>query len=212
MAIPDVKGYCGENAKGAAHMSDKRVSIGPKRNPQSEAAILDAATELLAEAGIAGLSMEAVARKARAGKATLYRWWPSRGALLLAVYQRQKRADPHADTGTLEGDVTAFLRTLLAHWSRPEGQVFRHILAAAQGDADVAEALATYRAARAGALRPMFERAAARGELAPGAPLAEMTSALIALAWYCLLTDDLDTDPGRLARVLVGGWTVPGTG
>ena len=86
-------------------MTERRASIGARRNPETEAAVLDAAEALVEEKGISGLSMEAVARRARAGKATLYRWWPTRGALLMAVYQRQKRIAGYPDTGTLEGDV-----------------------------------------------------------------------------------------------------------
>ena len=63
-----------------------RRSIGARRNPASEEAILDAAEAVLRENGIAGFSIEAVARRARAGKPTIYRWWPHRTALMLDVY------------------------------------------------------------------------------------------------------------------------------
>ncbi|MET0170455.1 MAG: helix-turn-helix domain-containing protein, partial [Aliihoeflea sp.] len=67
-----------------------RRSIGARRNPQSQEAILDAAEALLGDAGTAGFSIEAVARRARAGKPTIYRWWPNRTLLLLDVYKRFK--------------------------------------------------------------------------------------------------------------------------
>ena len=67
-----------------------RRSIGAQRNPESEKAILAAARELLAEEGLAGFSIEAVARRAHAGKPTIYRWWPDRTRLLLAVYAEFK--------------------------------------------------------------------------------------------------------------------------
>ena len=63
-----------------------RRSIGARRNPESAEAILEAAEAVLLESGYAGFSIEAVARKARAGKPTIYRWWPSKAALLLDVY------------------------------------------------------------------------------------------------------------------------------
>ena len=49
-----------------------RKSIGARRNPDSADAILDAAEAVLAEAGYAGFSIEAVARRARAGKPAFY--------------------------------------------------------------------------------------------------------------------------------------------
>ena len=74
-----------------------RRSIGARRNPESADAILQAAEAILTERGTAGFSIEAVAKRARAGKPTIYRWWPSRTALLLDVYQRRKgRAIPTA--------------------------------------------------------------------------------------------------------------------
>ena len=59
----------------------------------------------MAEEGIAGFSIEAVAKRARAGKPTIYKWWPGKTALLLDVYHRRKPAQVHMDTGTVEGDV-----------------------------------------------------------------------------------------------------------
>lgn len=187
----------------------KRGSIGARRNPATEAAILDAAAEIVDEGGIGALTMEAVARRARAGKATIYRWWPTRGALLLAVYERQKRIGAFPDTGTLEGDVTAVLRLLFAHWGRPEGAVFRHIIAAAQSDPDLAEALEAYRLERLESLTTVIARTAARGELVQDLPAADMASAVMAMAWLHLLTGHLDADPVALARVLVRGWARP---
>ena len=93
-------------------MTQSRTSIGAKKNPATETAILDAAARLLDQKGIAGLRMETVAREARAGKATLYRWWPTRGALLLAVFQRKKITLAGKDTGSLFSDLIAFAAEL----------------------------------------------------------------------------------------------------
>lgn len=115
-------------------MTEKRASIGARRNPDTETAVLDAAAEVLAEKGISGLSMEAVAKRARAGKATLYRWWPTRGALLLAVYRRMKFDDHYPDTGALDSDIAGVLALVLGHWRGGTAQVFRSIIAAAQAE------------------------------------------------------------------------------
>ena len=69
----------------------RRTSIGAQRNPDSEEAILAAAEAILIEEGFAAFSIEAVARRAKAGKPTIYRWWPSKAALLLDVYHRKSR-------------------------------------------------------------------------------------------------------------------------
>src|SRR5688572_28095634 len=111
-----------------------RRSIGAARNPQSEEAILDAAAAILAEAGYARFSIEAVARRAKAGKPTIYRWWPSKAHLLIDVYKRLKNVLPDPDTGSVHGDIVMFLDNLTAFWSGSAGDVFRSLLAEAQVD------------------------------------------------------------------------------
>lgn len=187
-------------------MTDKRASIGARRNPDTEAAILDAAAALLAEKGMAKLSMEAVARRARAGKTTIYRWWPTKGALLLAVYQRGKQIEGYADTGSLAGDMAEVLRVLFAHWQRPEGAQFRLLIAEAQSDPDVAQALESYRQTRLDSLEAIMARGLTRGELRAGAALRRMAEALMATAWLHLLTGQLDADPEPLAQLLLADW------
>ncbi|MBE9636593.1 TetR/AcrR family transcriptional regulator [Salipiger mangrovisoli] len=188
-------------------MTEKRASIGARRNPETETAILDAAAEILAESGISGLRMEAVAKRARAGKATLYRWWPTRGALLLALYRRRKPVAAYPDTGTLEGDLTAVFAQVFAHWHGETGQIFRSIIAAAQAEPDVAEALAEFREERLAGLREVVARAGVRGELAPDAVPARLAEAVIAMLWYKLLSGGLGDDPRALARLLCQGWS-----
>ena len=119
----------------------KRTSIGAQRNPASEEAILAAAGAILSEGGLAAFSIEAVARRAKAGKPTIYRWWPSKAALLLDIYHRQKGETFYADTGNTRKDLIAFLETLLGFWQKSGGEVFRSIIAEAQSDPAALEAL-----------------------------------------------------------------------
>ena len=87
---------------------ERRTSIGAQRNPASEEAILKAAEEILVESGLGAFSIEAVAKRAKAGKPTIYRWWPSKAVLLLDVYHRQKTV-PMSDTGKVEEDIFLFV-------------------------------------------------------------------------------------------------------
>jgi AcrR family transcriptional regulator len=185
-----------------------RKSIGARRNPDSADAILDAAEAVLAEAGYAGFSIEAVARRARAGKPTIYRWWPSKAALLLDVYQRQKRVDV-PDTGNLEEDLVGFLKNLFSHWRQTSsGNVFRSLIAEAQSDSHAAAALAGYAAGRRAHTGQVIARARARGEVAPDVD-AELVADLIAsFAWTHLLTNRLDEDEATLraaVRYVISG-------
>ena len=181
---------------------EKRTSIGARRNPATEEAILDAAEGLLREGNLAAFSIEAVARRARAGKPTIYRWWPNKTRLLLDVYQRQKMAMDEIDTGSIESDCLAFLERLFAVWRDDTGHVFRSIFAEAQSDEAAAEALRDYTAGRRAVTGRIFERAKARGELADTADPAIGAEIIAAYAWARLLTGRLEVGRDELQRVV----------
>ncbi|MBN9547577.1 MAG: TetR/AcrR family transcriptional regulator [Alphaproteobacteria bacterium] len=175
-----------------------RKSIGAKRNPESADAIVEAAEAVLREAGYAGFSIEAVARRARAGKPTIYRWWPSKAALLIEVYQRQKRVET-PDTGNVEDDLVGFLRNLFAHWrDTPSGNIFRSLVAEAQSDETAATALAEYSKGRRSHTGLMIERAKARGEVAADTDAAIVADLIASYAWRHLLTNRLDEDEATI--------------
>ncbi|MDO5611798.1 MAG: TetR/AcrR family transcriptional regulator [Paracoccus sp. (in: a-proteobacteria)] len=173
-----------------------RASIGARRNPATEAAVLDAAMQIIAEQGFASLTMESVARRARAGKATLYRWWPSRAHLLLALYSRAKSALPEPDSGDMMQDLTAHLADMLRQLNGSDGQqplapLLRLLIAEAQTDATVRQALEQQRQESWLHLDHIFARAQQRGELNPALSPRQAAQRLIAMLWYLLLTDAL---------------------
>ena len=186
----------------ADEVDDRRRSIGARRNPETEQAILAAAEAIMAEEGIAGFSIEAVAKRARAGKPTIYKWWPGKTALLLDVYHRQKPASVHMDTGTVEGDVFAFLTGVFAHWGDTgAGQVFRFVIAEAQRDAVAAQALVEYSAERRAQSGAIFQRGIARGELADDVDVGLCADMLAGFIWQRLLTGRIERDPRQLRQV-----------
>ncbi|MFF3405056.1 TetR/AcrR family transcriptional regulator [Streptomyces sp. NPDC002742] len=99
--------------------------------------LLQATLDLAAEVGYAGLSIEAVGRRAGVGKHTIYRRWPSKAALLLDALSRVWTSDlDYRDTGHIREDLREqFLRSGLALSSPPIGPVYRAVIAEAQGDA-----------------------------------------------------------------------------
>jgi AcrR family transcriptional regulator len=185
----------------------RRTSIGSQRNPASQEAILQAAEDILVEGGLGGFSIEAVARRAHAGKPTIYRWWPSRATLLLEVYHRQKYVvsgtDTLApDTGDIEGDVSTLIGGLLEYWRTGHaGAVFRSVIAEAQTDPAAREALATYMDGRYRQGAEMFSRAKERGELADWVDPTLAMEMLASLAWNRLLTDRLTITRQELAAI-----------
>ncbi|MFI7443863.1 TetR/AcrR family transcriptional regulator [Nonomuraea indica] len=142
-----------------------------RRGDALNAAIFRATLDELAEAGYARLTMERVAERARAGKASLYRRWPTRAELVMdAVYHVLPAPSSAPDTGTLRGDVLAVLRETARLLAGPAGEALRGLLSEALVDEARA---ATFRQRSHGLGRRTMEeitrRAVERGEIEAGA-------------------------------------------
>ena len=89
--------------------------LGRKRDHTRDADILEAAIDVLAETGYDGMTIDMVAARAKAGKATLYRRWPSKAELVIDAVAclKQTDLDPAKipDTGTLRGDLVGMIKT-----------------------------------------------------------------------------------------------------
>ncbi|MFC7722883.1 TetR/AcrR family transcriptional regulator [Nonomuraea recticatena] len=102
----------------------KALSGSARRNEASHRAILAAAFELVQEVGYAKLSIEGIAARAGVGKQTIYRWWPSKGAVLFdAFLMLSEQPDGEGaglpDTGDLEADLKAVLRATIEELNDP---------------------------------------------------------------------------------------------
>ncbi|MFF9406572.1 TetR/AcrR family transcriptional regulator [Streptomyces anandii] len=98
--------------------------------------LLRVTLDLAAESGYAGLSIEAVSRRAGVGKHTIYRRWPSKAALLLDALNHVWTSDlDYRDTGDIRGDLREqFIRSGSALSQPPIGPIYRAVIAEAQAD------------------------------------------------------------------------------
>jgi len=141
---------------------------GRPRSEQADRAILAAAADLLAERGLAGMSIEEVASRAGVGKATIYRRWPSRGTLALDAFLAEFQSQlPLPDTGSLHDDLLAALRNWIRSVTRTSaGPALAGLVAEAQLDPGLAAAWRERVFERLRAQqRIMLDRAVARGEI-----------------------------------------------
>ncbi|MBO0728623.1 MAG: TetR/AcrR family transcriptional regulator [Acidimicrobiaceae bacterium] len=146
--------------------TEESSRAGRPRDEAREQAILDAALELVAEVGMDRMSMDAVAARAKASKATIYRRWPGKTELVLEAIQRlSPTSDELADTGSLRGDLLAATRVMCANMSGVDGGLMCGLAAAIRNDAALGQALGRMHEAKEAVTATIVARAKARGEL-----------------------------------------------
>jgi AcrR family transcriptional regulator len=105
-------------------MPAQRTPDPNRRNPESTKAILDAALTLARDQGWSKVSIEGIAAQAGVGKRTIYRWWPSKGAVVLDAVLALSRSGPEQsmalpDTGDLAADLRTVMRATVAEFADP---------------------------------------------------------------------------------------------
>lgn len=139
---------------------------GRPRDEDTRTRILASAERLLQERCFDDITVDAIAEHSGSGKATVYRWWPNKAAVLIEAFRERISRDlPFPDTGDFRKDVRQQLQnfTEIIYWGK-RGKVFRSFIAGAQGDAEIAKAFREMwiRPRRAEA-RKLFERHIANG-------------------------------------------------
>jgi AcrR family transcriptional regulator len=162
-----------------------------------DVAIRDAALDLLSEIGYDRLTMDAVAARAHASKATIYRRWQGKAALVVDALNCSKRSMVEPDTGSLEGDLAALGQGICSQESRFNAQIMLGLITALAHDAELRDVFRERMIdQRARVIRAIFERAVARGEVSPERNLDLLVALLPALmVQQVLITGELpDSD------------------
>jgi AcrR family transcriptional regulator len=152
-------------------------------------------TELLDELPYEQITVEAVAERAGVSKQTIYRWWSGKHELAMESYERAVRervAIP--DTGTLAGDLHAFMRGT-CEALRVGGGTVAGLIAAAQSDPALADAFrVTLIGARRKIMSGLLQRGITRGELPRTVDLPLAMDLLYGPVWYRLLLRNAPLD------------------
>jgi AcrR family transcriptional regulator len=169
---------------------------GRPRSESARRAILGAATSLTARDGYGRLTIEAIAREAGVSKQTIYRWWPTKAAVVLeALNDAASTIAPPSDTGSLEGDLRLFLRRSVAGASGRNAHLLAALMAAAQLDEAFAESFRSgFLARRRQVLRELLERGRQRGEMADRADPGFLTELVFGGLWYRMLAGNAQID------------------
>jgi AcrR family transcriptional regulator len=144
--------------------------LGRPLDVTRDADILDAALDVLAEEGFDGMTIDMVAARAKAGKATLYRRWPSKTELVIDAVACMKNSDINLDdlpdTGTLRGDLIAMMKPAPIRDATHKMRVMAGLVSLIARNPELAEAArAAVIAPRAEINRRFLQRAIDRGEI-----------------------------------------------
>jgi AcrR family transcriptional regulator len=156
----------GDPIAGAGRSPKVTTGLGRPRSERAQTAVLDAVTALLDEVGYQHLTVEAVAARAGVGRTTVYRWWPTKAAL---VIEALAATTPRAGIG-ISADSRADLREVVARMARTEcgprmADALPALAAEGRRDPDTAERLAGLLGPRRAADAAVVLAAAARGDI-----------------------------------------------
>jgi len=141
------------------------VQLGP-RSRQVVEKVRAATMAELSRVGFPGLTIDGVAKAANVNRTTIYRRWPSKSALLLAVLEPGlERFDHDPDTGLLGGDLLALMLMIGESAALPEGQAVHRAVGSTSDE--LKELVDTVNDRALGAFRRAFDRARVRGEVEP---------------------------------------------
>jgi len=189
--VPSVTSPAAQSAEAVAPRGP-----GRPRDARCDGAILDATLELAGAVGLGGLTMDAVAARAGVSKATIYRRWSSKEALVLDAWMASFPIESVPDTGSLTGDLIAHSRQFRDAVSTGTfGRVLPQMVAAARVNDELAEVYRRLVADRRARVRVALERAVERNELPVGVDLELVQDLLIGPLFYrTLMLDEVSTD------------------
>jgi AcrR family transcriptional regulator len=118
-----------------AGSGEAQRSAGRPRSEAARRAVLDAAYEILVDAGLGGFSTEAVALRSGVARTTIYRWWPSKGMLAIESFLESFRPQlTYAQTECAAADFEALVGSLARALGGPAGRIAASVMAQAQSD------------------------------------------------------------------------------
>jgi AcrR family transcriptional regulator len=169
-----------------------------------DVAICDATLALLVEVGYDRMSMDAVAARAHASKATIYRRWPGKQELVLeAVRSRGPGLVVPEDTGSLRGDLVATYTNAVHGTAAEDVELIAGVLRAMRSAPELADCVRSQMVeSKCAVSKVIVDRAIARGELAAGSDHLLLHEVAGALWFHRILVVGAPVDDAFIAHVV----------
>jgi AcrR family transcriptional regulator len=176
---------------------------GRPRRAGADGAILAATLELLSEVGVAGLSMDLLAQRAGVGKATIYRRWDSKEALILDTLRMMSTPIPVPDEGSVRADLLTYMEAVIEHFAPGRGSdTLPHLIEASCYDEQLRASLDDYLRERQSTTRLLLHRGIERGELPATTDVDLITDVILAPFFYRHLLTGAPVDGDFIHRLV----------
>lgn len=187
---------------------------GRPRSDATRQSILSAAYDELRTVGFRAIAMERIAKRAGSSKTTLYRWWPSKAAILLeAVNDRSDRYPGFDDTGDVYVDLLEEIRGVIKFYLSDSGAAMLDLVAESRFDPDLASAIRDdFIACRRAATRVTWKRGVSRGQIRADVDVEVVMDALWGSLYYKLLVSHNPPDMGFADQLMNTFWPAISTG
>jgi AcrR family transcriptional regulator len=139
--IPNVGPRNRSNGASGSNGTNGKRPPGRPRSEESRQSILRSTLKLLKQNGFPELSIEAIAADANVGKTTVYRWWPTKAALVADAFSASADEElQFPNTGSVQRDMNLQMRRLIRVFRSERGKVVAALLAGGQSDPELLEA------------------------------------------------------------------------
>ena len=183
--------------------AEAATHLRPRVEGDREREILDAALEVLSEVGYDRLTMDAVAQRAKASKATLYRRWNSKATLVVDALATQKSSPPVPDSGDLRTDLLTAFCGMGGLTEHDTTSTFGAVMTALMTDPEFAKEFRTRVLVPKSQLsRSLFQRAVDRGEVRPDLDLDLVAPALAGIVLHRLFVMGEEPGPALIEHVI----------
>jgi AcrR family transcriptional regulator len=201
---------------GSAHLTPDQFMKQPRKQPAprtagrprsatSRSAILKAAYHILRQGGFAGFTVEGVAARAGAGKATIYRWWKSKGTLAIEAFLVAvvPKMDTAGESLSAIADLREHVHVVAGMYRGRVGQLLRELIALGQEDLETSRVLrADFVEPRRQAALRLLRRAVETGEIPPTTDIDVLADALWGPIFHRLLVSHMPIDRAFVDKLL----------
>ncbi|WP_337103095.1 TetR/AcrR family transcriptional regulator [Paenibacillus sp. YIM B09110] len=189
-------------------MISVKVKRGRPRNVETQKAILTASYDLLLEKGFESITVDKIADRAKVSKATIYKWWPNKAAVVMDGFLSAVAARlPVPDTGSAFNDIRIHATNLTLFLTSREGTIITELLGQGQFDSGLAEAYRTrYFHPRRLEARSLLEQGVLRGELKKNLDIEISIDLIYGPIFYRLLVTGEELDDSYVQHLVMNAF------